>query len=326
VHEGAGTTDAPAGGRAVRDVVTSYLRALVAAGYSPLTVAAATADLTQFADYLEHYRGLATPGRTTRSDIVAFAAALAEGTLTSSGRPAARRTIARKLSSLRRFFVFCVDEGVASVSPMVGVTAPKLPHRLPMVMGPDEVAHMLDSMADKKPLTLRDRALLELVYSCGLRVQEVLDLRLQDLDLDARELRVTGKRQKVRLVPVGEPAATAVARYLCEGRPVLVGAGSSSAALERPTAILFVSRNGHPLSASDVRRRLEQRLRAVGGATRASPHALRHSYATHLLEGGADLRSIQELLGHASLGSTQIYTHVSATHLRAVYRRAHPRA
>ena len=326
VHEEAGTTDARGAEPSTRDVVTSYLRALVAGGYSPRTVLAVTADLAQFADFVEQRRGISTPPQIGRSDVVAFAAALAEGSLASPARPAARRTIARKLSSLRRFFAFCVDEGVASVTPMVGVSAPKVPHRLPMVMAPGEVALMLDSMGDEKPLTLRDHALLELIYSCGLRVQEVLDLRLQDLDFAARELRATGKRRKVRLVPIGEPAARAVAHYLREGRPELVGAGSSSAALETPVDNVFVSRNGRPLSASDVRRRLERQLRAVGGATGASPHTLRHSFATHLLEGGADLRSIQELLGHASLGTTQVYTHVSAAHLRSVYRRAHPRA
>jgi integrase/recombinase XerD len=326
VHQGAARTEARDAELSTRDAVTSYLRALVAAGYSPRTVVAVTADLSQFADFLEQRRGIATPSGVGRSDVVAFAAALAEGSLASPARPAARRTVARKLSSLRGFFVFCVDEGVAAVSPLVGVSAPKAPHRLPMVMGPGEVALMLDSMIDEKPLTLRDHALLELIYSCGLRVQEILDVRLQDLDLDARELRVTGKRRKVRLVPIGEPAATAVAHYLREGRPELIGAGSSSAALETPVDTMFVSRNGRPLSASDVRRRLERQLRAVGGAAGVSPHTLRHSYATHLLEGGADLRSIQELLGHASLGTTQVYTHVSAVHLRRVYRRAHPRA
>jgi site-specific recombinase XerD len=326
VHEGAGRTDERHAERPTRDVVTSHLRALAAAGYSPRTIRAVTADLAQFVAFLERDGGVSTPSQVSRGDLMAFAAALAEGTLSSSDRPAARRTIARKLSSLRGFFVFCVDEGVASVSPLVGVSAPKVPQRLPIVMAPGEVALMLDSMSDEKPLTLRDRALLELIYSCGLRVQEILDLRLDDMGLEARELRVTGKRRKVRLVPIGEPAARAVAHYLREGRPELVGAGSSSAALEAPLDIVFLSRNGRPLSASDVRRRLQRRLAAVGGATGTSPHTLRHSYATHLLEGGADLRSIQELLGHASLGTTQIYTHVSAAHLRSVYRRAHPRA
>jgi site-specific recombinase XerD len=312
--------------RSTRDAITAFARALAAAGYSPRTVAALTGDLAQFTQFLEQQRDIITPGRVARGDVVAFTAALVEGSLAPPARPAARRTVARKLSSLRRFFVFCVDEGETSVSPMVGVTAPKVPHHLPLVMGPGEVARLLDCAGDGTPLTLRDQALLELVYSCGLRVQEVLDLRFQDLDLDARELRVTGKRRKVRLVPIGEPAARAVAEYLREGRPELVRAGTSAPAHGAPVENLFVSRNGRPLSPSDVRRRLEGRLRAVGGATGVSPHTLRHSYATHLLEGGADLRSIQELLGHASLGTTQVYTHVSAAHLRSTYRRAHPRA
>ena len=193
------------------------------------------------------------------------------------------------------------------------------PARRSAALTTEEIRRLVGTCGDDLA-GLRDRALLELLYSCGLRSREILDLAVQDVDLERREVRVRGKGRKVRVVPCGQEAAAAVRRYLDHGRPVLLAAGSPH------EDHLFLSRRGRALSPSDVRRRLQVRLRQAALGVAISPHSLRHSFATHLLEGGADLRSIQELLGHASLSTTQVYTHVSATHLRRAYRRAHPRA
>ncbi len=192
------------------------------------------------------------------------------------------------------------------------------------MLTPEEAATLLRGLHGGAPLIRRDRAMFELLYSCGLRTREVLDLRLQDVDLARGEVRVKGKGRKERVVPFGKPAGRAVAEYLAEARAELLR-GLPPEAREGQDRV-FVSRNGAALSPSDVRRRLLAAVHRSGMATKLSPHTLRHSCATHLLEGGADLRSIQEFLGHSSLSTTQIYTHVSATHLREAYRRAHPRA
>ena len=234
-------------------------------------------------------------------------------------RPYARSTIARKLSVVRSFLGFCEDNGLVEASPGAGVGSPKVPRRLPQVLTPVQTADLLETMGADKPLEMRDRALFELIYSSGLRCQEVLDLRLRDINLETREVRVKGKGRKVRVIPVGEVALDAVERYLGEARSRLV----KDAAQEDH---VFLSRTGRPLSSSDVQRRLARYLARAGAPRGTSPHTLRHSFATHLLEGGADLRVIQEMLGHSSLRTTQVYTHVSAAHLRRAYRKAHPRA
>jgi integrase/recombinase XerC/integrase/recombinase XerD len=187
------------------------------------------------------------------------------------------------------------------------------------VLTPVQTADLLDAMGADKPLEVRDRALFELIYSSGLRCQEVLDLELRDINLGAREVRVKGKGRKVRVIPVGEVALDALDRYLREGRSRLVKEAAQD-------DHVFLSRTGRPLSSSDVQRRLARYLARAGAPRGTSPHTLRHSFATHLLEGGADLRVIQEMLGHSSLRTTQVYTHVSAAHLRWAYRKAHPRA
>jgi site-specific recombinase XerD len=248
--------------------------------------------------------------------VSAFVAALADPAI----RPCARSTVARKLSVVRSFLRFCEDNGLVETSPAAGLASPKMPRRLPQVLTPDQAALLLESIAGTKPLELRDRALYELIYSSGLRCQEVLDLKLRDISHGSCEVRVKGKGRKVRVVPVGEVALGALDRYLRESRTVL--------ALGSPESEdhVFLSRTGRPLSSSDVQRRLARLLARAGAPAGTTPHTLRHSFATHLLEGGADLRAIQELLGHSSLRTTQVYTHVSAAHLRKTYRKAHPRA
>jgi len=298
--------------------VAAFVRGLIAADYSSRTVEAAISDLKQFTQFLG-VKGIVRLDQIDRSTVVDFAAALAEAENESSGRRYARTTVARKLSMVRSFLRFCAENGLVTDNVAVGVGSPKLPKRLPQVLTPDQVANLLEVMGGSSPLQLRDRALFELIYSSGLRCQEALGLKLGDLNFQASEVRVKGKGRKVRVVPVGEIALNALERYLREGRTRLAKLGTEE-------DHVFLSRRGLPLNSSDVQRRLARYLALAGAPLGTSPHTLRHSFATHLLEGGADLRVIQELLGHSSLRTTQIYAHVSAAHLRKVYRRAHPRA
>jgi site-specific recombinase XerD len=223
-------------------------------------------------------------------------------------------TVARKLASLRGLFRAQVELGLRDENPADLLSAPKRPQRLPRVLKPSEVAELLDRIPATTPLEIRDRALFELAYASGLRAEELVSLEVHSLDFDAESVRVEGKGGKTRVVPFGEYARNALERYLARARPALID--------DRSTVALFVSRSGRRLSTSDVRRRLRTWSRHAG----THPHALRHSFATHLLEGGADVRAIQELLGHASVSTTQVYTRVESRRLRSAYARAHPRA
>ena len=267
-----------------------------------------------------------------------------------SQRGAAPTTTARKLAALRALFASQREHGLISGNPADLVSTPRRPSHLPRVLSAREAAQLLDGIPASSPLEIRDRALFELAYSCGLRAEELVSLKRTDVDHDSEQLRVEGKGRKTRLLPVGEPAMAAVGLYLERARPALVApptdVGRSVAGRPEAFAVaasadaadaLFLSKTGRPLGTSDVRRRLRtwvERVAASGGAGLAgggpaggcSPHALRHSFATHLLDGGADLRSIQELLGHASVSSTQIYTRVESARLKSAYARSHPRA
>jgi site-specific recombinase XerD len=231
---------------------------------------------------------------------------------------AAPTTTARKLAALRALFSSQREHGRISQNPADLVSTPRRPSHLPRVLSARETAQLLDGIPAGGPLELRDRALFELAYSCGLRAEEIVSLRISDVDHDSEQLRVEGKGRKTRMLPVGEPALAAVALYAERARPALVDSAAQNA--------LFLSKSGRPLGTSDVRRRLRKWTDRVGVGAGSSPHALRHSYATHLLDGGADLRSIQELLGHASVSSTQIYTRVESARLKRAYARSHPRA
>jgi integrase/recombinase XerC len=315
--------------------IAAFLKRLVAADYSPRTVKAAASDLRQFACFLDQ-QGLRGLDRLERGDLVEYVTWLAEPPavdktppvardvsgerpVRAAKKPCARSTIARKLSVVRTFLGFCEEEGLLLASPAVGVSSPKLPRRLPQVLTAEQVDGLLESIEASNALEMRDRALFELIYSSGLRCQEALDLQVRDISFSSCEVRAKGKGRKVRVVPVGALALGALERYLREGRTQLVANGAQE-------EHVFLSRTGRPLSSSDVQRRLARYLAQAGVPAGTSPHTLRHSFATHLLEGGADLRSIQELLGHSSLRTTQVYAHVSAAHLRRAYRRAHPRA
>jgi site-specific recombinase XerD len=235
-----------------------------------------------------------------------------------SGRAAVAATIARKLAALRAFYRTLREHGQVTQNPVDLIPSPKRPRTLPAVLRPDELATLLDRIPASTPLELRDRALLEVAYACGLRAEELVNLDVASVGFDAEELRVEGKGSKTRIVPAGEPALRAVARYLERARPALESGDGDQA--------LFLSKSGRRLSTSDVRRRLRVWARNAAVQGGISPHTLRHSFATHLLEGGADLRAIQELLGHASISTTQIYTRVESARLKSAYARSHPRA
>ena len=228
-------------------------------------------------------------------------------------RGAAKSTVARKLAAVRTFYRQLVERGEIEANPADLVSSPRKDAYLPMVLKPAELVELLERIPASGPLDVRDRAMFELAYAAGLRAEEIVGLDLDSVDADAEEVRVEGKGTKTRVVPAGEHAWRALERYLERARPAL-DAGESPA--------LFLSKSGRRLSTSDVRRRLKLQARRVG----ISPHTLRHSFATHLLEGGADLRSIQELLGHASISTTQTYTRVESRRLKQAYSRSHPRA
>jgi len=286
----------------------SYLEHLRGTGASPSTLRAYRTDLRQLDRWL---RASGTTPETTDTQLLRRYAAYL-GTMRYA--PA---TAARKLSAMRGAYAWLHARDRVPRDPAAVVPGPKQPRTLPATLNAHELGTLLDRPARRDPLPIRDRALLELLYGCGLRASEACSLRVRDVDLDGRRVRVTGKGDKQRVVPLGGQAVTAIRDYLRNGRPKLVA--------EVPSPALFVSIRGRPLAPSDVRRALASALRREGLPSR-SPHALRHSFATHLLEGGADLLSIQELLGHASVATTQVYTHVSVRHLKSAHAHAHPRA
>jgi integrase/recombinase XerC/integrase/recombinase XerD len=235
-----------------------------------------------------------------------------------SSRRIAPRTVARKLAALRQFFRTLVEHGQMGANPADLMPGPKKGESLPRALKPHEVSTLLDRIPATTPLELRDRALFEIAYGCGLRAEELVNLDVESLDFDSETVRVLGKGGKERVLPAGEPALRAITRYLERGRGTLC--------TEETEPALFLSKTGRRLSTSDVRRRLRVWARHARTQGAVHPHALRHSYATHLLEGGADLRAIQELLGHATISTTQVYTRVESARLRAAYARSHPRA
>jgi site-specific recombinase XerD len=236
-----------------------------------------------------------------------------------SERGQSRSTVARKLAAVRAFYRHLVERGELDGSPADLVASPKSDSYLPRVLSAGEIGAILDAIPQSRPLEIRDRAMFELGYAAGLRAEEIVNLDTTDLDPDGEELRVSGKGGRTRIVPAGELAWRALERYLDRARPALANPA-------RPDPALFLSRTGRRLSTSDVRHRLRICTRRAAAGAGVSPHTLRHSFATHLLEGGADLRTIQELLGHASVSTTQTYTRIESKRLRRVYAEAHPRA
>jgi site-specific recombinase XerD len=289
--------------------LADYDRDLRARGAAERTRRAYAVDLNGFVEWVEP-QGLG-PTDVRHRDVRRYAAGL-------SSAAAAPATVARKLAAIRGLYGFLVRTERAGQNPAELVSSPKRAEKLPNVLSAEQMRSLLERIPAHTPLELRDRAMLELAYSCGLRCEEIVNLDEGALDFETEQLRVLGKGSKERLLPVGEPAQQALRRYTERGRRAL--------ATDPRERALFLSKSGKRLSNSDVTRRLGLWTREAAIAAGVSPHSLRHSFATHLLEGGADLRTIQELLGHASISTTQVYTRVDAARLRDTYAASHPRA
>jgi tyrosine recombinase XerC len=295
------------GGDAVNAEVDSFLTDLrERRGASSHTVQNYGLDLTALADWLQA-RDVTTWTAVDRRQVRAWASWL-------SGQGYARASIARKLSAARSLFRYLVREGRVERSPFMLVPAPKGGRHLPNVLTVAEVERLVDAPSITTPLGLRDRAMFELMYATGLRAGELLDLTLHSIDWASGTVRVTGKGSKERIVLAGEIAMDVVERYLHEARPALATAASGDA--------LWLNHHGQRLATRGFHLILQGHLRTAGITKHVTPHTLRHSFATHLLEGGADLRTVQQLLGHASVSTTQIYTHVSEGYLRDLYSQA----
>lgn len=293
----------------VGELIDRYITHLtIVRNASPATVRAYATDLAQYADWCE--RAGKHPQTVSYRDLRGFLAELDRARY-------ARSTIARKLSALRAFHAFLSQQGLAPGSPAAVVSTPRRQSRLPVAATPEALSALIDAPDAATPLGLRDRAILELLYASGVRVAELVGLDLGDLDLAHGRMTVLGKGSKERIVPLHQAAVSVLRAYLADSRPRLRKPHTPDA--------VFLNRSGDRLSTGAIRRLMKRCLLATGERLDLSPHALRHSYATHLLEGGADLRSVQELLGHVALSTTQIYTHLSVGRLRDLHRQAHPR-
>jgi integrase/recombinase XerD len=283
-------------------------------GLSRNTLEAYRSDLLQFGT---HLRKTGIDALTARhGDLADFVSDLAAGG--EDRPPVSPATLQRKVACLRSFYRHLRRQDLVTDDPTVYLRAPKQSRRLPQVLSRDEVAQLLEAPRGTEPPALRDRALLELMYACGLRASEAIGLEVGDVDLETGVLRARGKGAKERLVPVGSAASRALVAYLGRGRPRLAG--------DRMEATLFLNHRGGRLTRQGLYKIVQRHARTAGLDGKMSPHTLRHTFATHLLAGGCDLRSLQEMLGHADIATTQVYTHLSAERLKDVYFDAHPRA
>ncbi len=322
------------------DQFASYLR--FERHFSPYTARCYGADLRQYTTYL-NTAGTPGTGTTEQADVPSDQTAAAtpgidqriasadtvviRGFLTYlDGLGYSSATVARKIATLRSLYKWLHTQGLVQSNPMQLIRTPKQTKRLPKAISVEQVDKLLSMPDNRDTLGARDRAILETLYSTGVRVSELVDLNRGDLDQMDQTLRVRGKGKKERIVPLGSHALAAIRNYLTLLEPDPRFASLRQQSLTDPHIPLFVNKNGGRLSSRSVRRKLDKYLAAAGLDPSISPHTLRHSFATHLLDNGADLRSVQELLGHQSLSTTQIYTHLSSMRLRASYDQAHPRA
>ena len=295
----------------MQKVFTKYINYLeVERNASPYTVRNYTTDLLGFFQFLSD-KGVSSLKEVDRHVLRNYLSHLME-------QGFVKASIARKLSAIRSLYRYLLREEIISTSPVATTSSPKLDRRLPSFLTTEEIKRLLEAPDLSTPQGQRDRALMELLYASGIRVSELVKLNLEQVNLNTNEIRVWGKGSKERVVLMGEPAARALTTYLSQGRPKLLGKKRSNA--------LFLNRYGERLLERRVQRILEKYANIAGIDKRVYPHLLRHTFATHLLDGGADLRVVQELLGHANLSSTQIYTHVTRSQARKVYLSAHPMA
>jgi integrase/recombinase XerD len=283
-------------------------------GLSRNTLQAYHSDLAQFGEFLA--ASDLSPLEVSHGDLAGFLSGLASGG--GGRRPVASATLQRKVACLRSFYRYLRREGAIEHDPTADLRGPAKTKRLPKVLSREEISMLLSEPKGTEPLALRDRALLEVMYACGLRVSEAIALQVTDIDLQEGMLRARGKGSKERIVPVGRQAVAAMDSYCRRGRPVLVGMA--------PESHLLLNHRGGALTRQGLYKIIQGYARRAGLSERMSPHTLRHTFATHLLSGGCDLRSLQEMLGHADLATTQIYTHLSADRLKEAYFNAHPRA
>lgn len=296
-----------------RPELAAFLKVLAKErNYSPATVQAYRTDLLQFQTFLVRYtEHPALPWASVdRLSIRSFLADLME-------RGLSRRTIGRKLAAIRAFFRHLLREELIELNPARALHLPREERHLPTYLSQAQIGRLFDPPSGDKFVPLRNRAILEFLYSTGVRLGELIGLDREDLDLDTLVVRVWGKGSKERIVPVGQAAVQAIRTYLTRREQDRIGVGEEA---------LWVSRSGRRLSRRQVQRLVKEALRGVDGEQDHSPHSLRHTFATHLLDRGADLMAVKELLGHASLSTTQEYTHVTREHLKGVYKKAHPRA
>ena len=289
------------------DQYLNYL--LVEKGLGAKTLAAYGADLARHLEYL-NAAGIQSPAAVDKAVVLRYVLHLrAEGL--------APRSRARHLSALRGFYRYLVQEKILAADPIRTIEMPKTGLKLPDVLSREDVRRLLEVETPPSPAALRNAAMVEVVYAAGLRVSELVALRVQDFSLDAGFVRVWGKGAKERVVPVGSHARRKVLAYLQEGRPRMLGG--------RTSVFLFVARAGRPMTRQGFWKMLSRRAVAAGIRQAISPHSLRHSFASHLLEGGADLRTVQVMLGHADIATTQIYTHVTRDRLKKIHEKYHPR-
>jgi integrase/recombinase XerD len=310
------TIETPPESRPFEHLVLDFLAYLeFERGLSRNTLEAYRSDLLQFGRFLDARAADAvTAGPADVADFLSF---LADGD--GDTRPGASpATVHRKAACLRSFYRHLRREGIRESDPTATISGPRRGRKLPKVLNRGEVGRLLQQPRGTAPTALRDRALLELMYACGLRASEAIGIEIADIDLEVAVLRARGKGSKERVVPIGRAAIDAVRIYLERGRPALVHGGL--------VPNLFVNFRGEPLTRQGLYKIVRRHATSAGLADRMSPHTLRHTFATHLLAGGCDLRSVQEMLGHADVATTQLYTHLSSERLKDVYFRAHPRA
>lgn len=295
----------------MRQALAEFLNYLVVEkGLAANTVSAYRRDLEGFLTFLEK-EGFLSLASVTREHILAFLLSLRKENKASA-------TINRHLSAIRAFFRFLVQEGYCPTDPTVHIETPKMEKKLPQVLSVAEVEKLLNAPKPTTPFGQRDQAMLELLYATGLRVSELVNLKLDDIHLDLGFVKCLGKGSKERVIPLGQMAIEAIRLYVNNGRRILDKT--------KREETLFLNHHGRPLSRQGFWKIIKQYAAQAGIKKRITPHTLRHSFATHLLENGADLRAVQEMLGHADISTTQIYTHVSKVRLRDVYAQAHPRA